>query len=227
MIASFLIDPMLPALKISYQVEEVLEWMEESEITQLPVVEDDRYLGLVSVEEMQGADASGVPLAQLPVSHSLDFVYDDQHILELIGLAVSKELKVIPVLSRTGSYLGAVSFSELLEKYAGSIEAGERGAIIVLQVKPQDYSLSEISRLVESEGVKIMMSHYSGAHSYHVDTGISDANYLTLKLNKVNVTSVLATFERFGYQISGVHASEPVTSFDQERLDMLMRYLAT
>lgn len=223
MIASALIDQMLPALKTSYLVEEVLEWMEESELPQLPVVENGRYLGLVSVSAMSDPGLAGMQLSQIPLEHTHTFAYDEQHILELIGLAVQNGLKVIPVLEKSGDYLGAISVQELFEKYAESTETGERGAIIVLNVKPRDYSLSEISRLVESNGAKILMSHYSGSYAYDI-TGNS---YLTLRLNQVNVAHILATFERFGYVISEVHASEPVGNVDQERLDMLMRYLAT
>lgn len=223
MIASVLIDPMLPALKTSYLIEEVLEWMEESGLSQLPVVEDERYLGLVSVGAMTEWAPAGAALSEIPLEHIHVHAYEDQHMLELIGMAVENRLKVIPVLDKTGRYLGAVSVPELLEKYGESIGAAEKGAIIVLEIKPLDYSLSEISRLVESNGAKIIMSHYSGSHMYDSP----GSQYLTLKLNNVNVAHIVATFERFGYTVSEVHASEPVANVDQERLDMLMRYLAT
>ena len=223
MIASLLIDPMLPALKTSYPVEEVLEWMEESELSQLPVVDNGRYLGMVSVNEMSDPGLSGVLLSGMPLEHSRTFAYEDQHLLELVGLAVRHDLKVVPVLEKSGAYLGAVPVTELLEKYAETTGADERGAIIVLNVKPADYSLSEISRLVESNGAKIIMSYYTSPSGYD----LSGEHFLTLKLNQQNIAHVLATFERFGYVVREVHANEPVASLDQERLDMLMRYLAT
>ena len=223
MIASVLIDPMLPALKTSYPIEEVLEWMEESGLSQLPVVDDEKYLGLVSVSAMTEWNPSGAVLSSMPLDHIHLHADEDQHILELIGLAVKHRVRVVPVLAKNGSYLGAISVPELFEKYCESIGATEAGAIVVLDVKPQDYSLSEISRLVESNGAKVVMSRYSGSHMYETPGN----QYLTLKLNQVDVAHILATFERFGYTVAEVHASEPVSSVDQERLDMLMRYLAT
>lgn len=223
MIASELIDPMLPALKTSYLMEEVLEWMEESEFTQLPVVDGDNYLGLISLSTIQNSGFSSALLSEVPLEHTHTFALKDQHLLELVGLAVHNGLKIVPVISKTGGYLGAIAVVELLEKYAKSLETEDRGAIIVLNVKPKDYSLSEISRLIESNGAKIMMSYYSPHYSYD----IAEDSLLTLKLNQVNVAHILATLERFGYVVTEVHANEPVTSVDQERLDMLMRYLAT
>ena len=223
MIASALIDQMLPSLKPSYLLEEVLEWMEESELSQLPVVDGGRYLGLVSVGLTQDPRYSGALLSEMPLDHSHVFAREDQHLLEMVGLAVQHQLRVIPVVSKSGDYLGAIAVTELLEKYAEALETGERGAIIVLNLPPKDYSLSEISRLVESNGAKIMMSYYT---PHHAPDRAGEA-FLTLKLNQVNVAHILATLERFGYLITEVHANEPVASVDQERLDMLMRYLAT
>ncbi len=197
--------------------------MEESGLSQLPVVEDERYLGLVSVSVMTDWGPAGAVLSEIPLEHMHVHADEDQHMLELIGLAAKHRLKVIPVLEKSGRYLGAVSVPELFEKYGESIGAAEKGAIIVLDIQPQNYSLTEISRLVESNGAKIIMSHYSGSHMYDAP----GSQYLTLKLNQVNVAHILATFERFGYTVSEVHASEPVANVDQERLDMLMRYLAT
>ncbi|GAA4447956.1 CBS domain-containing protein [Ravibacter arvi] len=223
MIASVLIDPMLPTLKPSFLVAEALEWMEESEIAQLPVVDSERYLGLVSLPLLSEPGLTGRALSDFPLEHSHIFAGEDQHLWEVVDLVIQHELKVVAVLNKSGAYLGAVPVAELYEKVAEMVAAGDRGAIIVLNVKPHDYSLSEISRLVESNGAKIITSHYSSSYPYDT-TGNSE---LTIRLNQVNVGPILATFERFGYVVSEVHANEPVTSVDQERLDMLMRYLAT
>lgn len=223
MIASVLIDQTLPALKNSYQVAEVLEWMADNEISQLPVVEDERYLGLVSVGMMSDPAQSQLPISEIQYEHPQVFVFEDQHILELVSVAIKHELEILPVLNRSGGYSGVIVVNELLIKYAEFMETGERGAIIVLKIKPRDYSLSEISRIAESNGAKILVSHYTA--DYHYDD--KGENYLTLKFNQVDVSHIVASFERFGYIISEVHANEPIASVDQERLDMLMRYLAT
>jgi hypothetical protein len=86
----------------------------------------------------------------------------------------------------------------------------------------RDYSLAEISRHTEANGVKIRSSYYTVPPA-----GSNEEPSLTLKLNRTDIMSLVATFERFGYNIQSVHASDPILSSDQERLDMLMRYLAT
>jgi len=46
-----------------------------------------------------------------------------------------------------------------------------------------------------------------------------------LKINIPDLTRVVATLERFDYQVIEVHHKSEVTSLDQERLDQLMKYL--
>ena len=54
-----------------------------------------------------------------------------------------------------------------------------------------------------------------------------DKSRLTLKLNRRDITPVVSTLERFGYQFEAAFANAPIESIDQERLDLLMRYLNT
>ena len=91
----------------------------------------------------------------------------------------------------------------------------ERG----LEVNQNDYSLSEISRLVESNGAKILSSI--------VNNDIFDANRikLTLKINKTDLSSIVATFERFEYKIIAKFEDSEMESSDKERLDILFKYL--
>jgi hypothetical protein len=84
----------------------------------------------------------------------------------------------------------------------------------------RDYSMTEISRLVESNNVKIISSYFSGA-AY----GALDEATLTLKLNRTEISPVVATLERFGYSVEGVFASTALESPDRHRLDLLLRYL--
>lgn len=82
--------------------------------------------------------------------------------------------------------------------------------------------MTDISRLVESNNVKIISSYFSGA-----EYGDIDQATLTLKLNRTEVSAVVATFERFSYVVENVYANEPLENPDRHRLDLLLRYLET
>jgi hypothetical protein len=48
---------------------------------------------------------------------------------------------------------------------------------------------------------------------------------LTLKINKPDLSHIGASIERFGYKIIGRFQELEIKSSDQERYDMLMKYL--
>jgi len=93
------------------------------------------------------------------------------------------------------------------------------GGILVLSLKEIDYSLAEISRLIESNETKILSSFVA------VDEYDSAMIKLTLKLNKTDLSRVIATLERFSYKIIAQFQETELLSNDKERLDLLLRYL--
>jgi acetoin utilization protein AcuB len=132
-------------------------------------------------------------------------------------------LDIVPVVNEHKNVTGTILVRDLVERFVSELGIQEKGAVVVLKIAERDYSLSEISRLIESNGTKVLSSYYSSSESLHP----ADASLLTLKLNRTNINPVIATLERFGYDIEEAHANDPIESVDQERLDMLLRYLAT
>jgi hypothetical protein len=137
-------------------------------------------------------------------------------------MVMQQRMDVVAVLNEGREFIGTVSTAELLRQFAQELGVQERGAVLILSLNERDYSMAEISRLVESNNVKIISSYFSSA-AY----GMPDRSRLTLKLNRQDITAVISTLERFGYQIEAAFANTPVESIDQERLDSLLRYLNT
>ncbi|WP_338876666.1 CBS domain-containing protein [Spirosoma sp. SC4-14] len=222
MLAAELIDPMLPALKPTDTVEQALDWMQEHRTGQLVLIDQGEYRGVVSEELLMD-----IPDIDQPVSNAMRlfeqiYVYEDQHLYEIMSLIIQHRMDVIAVLNEGREFSGTISANELLKQFAQELGVQEAGAILILNLNERDYSMAEISRLVESNNVKIISSYFSSA-AY----GMPDRSRLTLKLNRRDITSVISTFERFGYHIEAAFANAPVESIDQERLDSLLRYLNT
>ncbi|HEV7347985.1 CBS domain-containing protein [Telluribacter sp.] len=223
MLAAILINPMVPTLKLTDAVSTALDWMEEYQTRQLVVADADEYRGIVSEELLLDVPDDSLPLSEVVRQHLDVFATEDQHVYELLRLANQFSLKVIPVLYEDNTLAGTILVGELLARFADSMGVQEKGAVLVLKVTERDYSLSEISRLIESNGTKVISSYYTSSTDYNSP----EDSRLTLKLNRTNITPIVATLERFGYDIKEAHANDPIESVDQERLDMLLRYLAT
>lgn len=220
MLASELIDPMLPSLKSTDLVGQALDWMQEHRVGQLVLTDQGEYRGVISEELLLDVANDEQPLSEVMRLFEQTFAYEDQHLYEIIGLILQHRMEVVAVLTEDRTFSGTISAGELLRQFARELGVQEAGAILILNLNERDYSLTEISRLVESNNVKIISSYFSSA-AY----GQPDRSRLTLKLNRRDITSVLSTLERFGYRIEAAFANAPVESIDQERLDSLLRFL--
>lgn len=223
MLANTLINPMLPTLKLTDSVSTALDWMDEFRTKQLVVADSGSYKGIVSEDILFDVEDSTELLSKVIIQHQDIYAHEDQHPYELLRLVNQFGLLVVPVVSEGKTLVGSILLNDLVENFVNELGVQEKGAVLVLNIAERDYSLSEVSRLIESNGTKILSSYYSSSES----ADPIHKSKLTLKLNRTHITPVIATLERFGYDIEEAHANDPIASVDQERLDMLLRYLAT
>jgi signal-transduction protein with cAMP-binding, CBS, and nucleotidyltransferase domain len=219
MIASELINYIIPSLQPGDLAEKALHLMEELRISQLPVVQEGRFLGLLRDEAILEDSQQKKPVENFPLVDSTCFVYESQHFYDVIKVASECGVQVVAVLSQQQEYRGLITLEDTIAAFAQTAAVQVPGAIILISLNQIDYSLTEISRLVESENAKIL--------STAIATDPQDATRLklTLKINRTDVSRVISTLERFGYRITATFQETDVISNDKERLDMLMRYL--
>ncbi|MFY0593194.1 CBS domain-containing protein [Roseivirga sp.] len=219
MVASDLINHMIPPLKPTDDGHKAIVWMEELRMNQLPVIEKGRFLGFITEEIILEENDSKKPVNQYYLEGEGCIVNEHQHFYDVIKIAAEHESQQVAVLSSTGAFQGVIALEDTINAFAESTAVQEPGAILVLLMNQRDYSLAEISRLVEAEDVKILSS------TINSDPKDSAKLRVTLKLNKSEVSPVTAALERFGYSIIGRFQEEEIKSNDQERFDLLMRYL--
>jgi acetoin utilization protein AcuB len=106
----------------------------------------------------------------------------------------------------------------LLSHFASSLSVQEPGAIIVLEMSVNDFVLSEIARIVESNDTKILSLFI---HS-EKDTMQMQVH---LKLNKKDVSALIQTFVRFNYTIMAYFDANDDIDDLRKRYDALMKYL--
>jgi hypothetical protein len=92
------------------------------------------------------------------------------------------------------------------------------GGIIILEVSENDYSMAEISRIVESNDARIIGAFFTTRN----DSTLID---LTLKINNIDLNPVIQTFERYNYTIKATFAEKDDLDDLRERYDSLMNYL--
>ncbi len=219
MLANELISEVIMPLRTSDTGNTALSWMDELRVSHLPIVNNETFLGLVSEKDIYELNDPDEPLGSYQLSLVRPYVYNDQHLFEVIRILSTMELTLVPVLDEHDNYIGCITQSRLLKEVAQVSSVDQPGGIIVLHMNIADYSLHEISRIVESNDAKILSSNVRSFNESHMIE-------VTLKLNKIDVSSVLQTFNRYDYQISASFSEE--NNYDdllKERFGSLMNYL--
>ena len=221
MLARELISDVVTALKTSETGTKALSWMEVFRIKHLPIVNHREFLGLISDADIYDLNNPDEPVGNHQLSLKKPYVNEEQHIYEVIELLSRLELTLVPVLNHEMQYLGVITQEDLTQKFAHLSAMQQPGGIIELEMNGNDYSLSEISQIVEGNNAKIL--------SLYVATSDDNTKLrVTLKINLTDLTSVMETFNRYNYTVVSSHANdEDLDEFYQERFDGFLKYLNT
>ncbi len=221
MLAKDLLSDVVPALKTSDTGLDALNWMEVFRVSHLPIVNNKEFLGLISDVDIYDFNKAEEPLGAHELSLMRPYVFYYQHVYDVIEIASRLKLTVIPVLDESKEYMGLITQSDLLHKFADLIAAHTPGGIVEMELNEKDFSLSEISRIIEDAEAKVLSFYVS-------KTGPDDRLNITIKLNRSDIQPVLNAFDRYGYQVKTTYVGEGVNDIKaRENYEALMRYLNT
>jgi acetoin utilization protein AcuB len=192
--------------------------MHEYNVNQLPVVEAEKYIGIISMDEVVSLNRINDPVRNILTPLRRPFVYDSAHLFEVMKIAIEYNVKVVPVLGRDEKYIGLITAESCIRAFAKMQSVMSEGGIIQLSVPVKDFQLSEIARIVESNHANIL-SFYS---QIDADTAVME---VTLKVNTTELSAIIASFERYEYDVKGVFRDENYEEEVKDRYDALMRYL--
>ncbi|MDA3910674.1 MAG: CBS domain-containing protein [Bacteroidales bacterium] len=219
MLAKNLISTVVPSIKTSDSGNQALQWMEFFKVSHLPIVNNQDFLGLISESDIYDLDCGDEPIGNHKLGLIRPYVYESQHIWELVDIVSKMKLTVIPVLKTDKTYLGVITLQDLAQNYAKITAADQPGGIIVLEVGIHDYSLSEISRIIEENNAKVLSLFVSGnEHTTLLN--------VTLKLNVNDLAAIIQSFVRFDYTIKESYLSDDAENrLFRERYESFLSYL--
>jgi len=219
MIAEDLINHMIPPLKGTDDAHKAIVWMEEFRCNYLPVVESGHLQGFISEEIILETNDIEKQVGDFNLIGQTSYVHLDTHFYDILKVATENKLQMVAVLNSDQQYCGVITVQDTLTSFAQTAAVQMPGAILVLCMNFVDYSLSEISRLIEENHAKILSSIIK---EDPLDPG---KIRVTLKINQSDMSRVVATLERFGYKVIGRYQELKPVENERERIDMLLRYL--
>jgi len=218
-IARELISNTFPTLNCSDKGKKALNIMESFRVSHISLVRDKEYMGLISDKEIYDLNLNKCCIGEMPVAPLRPYVLANQHIFEAVQKMLEFKLSVLPVLELNLEYFGSILLNELSAKLIELVSVLEPGALIILELNQKDYSLSQISQIIESNGAKIL-SLYSKNRE---NSMIMD---ITIKVNITDISSIIQTFVRYDYTIKAVYMDDSqITDMYNERFELFMNYL--
>jgi predicted transcriptional regulator len=190
--------------------------MNDYHVAHLPVVEEEKFVGIISEELLLHADDDQL-LKQLPITDGGTSVQANDHFLKAIQVAVQNKLSIVPVIEEK-QILGIVTYNDLLRNASDFMSLNHPGGLIVLELEEHNYSFAEISRIVESNDAQITQLNT------YVDpeTGLMQ---VTIRINKMEISDIISTFQRYEYTIKYYFGEEIYENELRGNFDNLMHYL--
>lgn len=218
MLAIELNNNIIPRLQLEDSVGKALQLINDFKVSHLPVVAEEKYLGLISEEDLLDAGNKKM-LIQLLQDEFLDIsILENAHFLQAVNLSNQHQTSVVPVVNEEKEFLGSISGQSLLRTLGTFSGAQEIGGIIMLEMERSQFTISEISRIVESSEATIL----------HLNTMVQPETGLltvTIHINKKELSLVVAAFERYEYDVIYYFGEEKFENEIHSNYRHLMNYL--
>jgi CBS domain-containing protein len=217
MLAVRLVNAGFPTVSLNDSASLALQLMDDYDVQQLPVISEDKYIGLISKSDLldlpEQQTIAGDTSLILPFS-----VKGEEHFLSVLKLASEKELSLTPVINDQSELLGVVTTTDLLHQLSIFLGNHERGGLIVLEISKRNFSFGEISRLVETNDALITQCNTFT----EPESGLV---IITLKVNKIEISAIVATFQRYEYIVRYYFGEESYSNELKDNYNHLLAYL--
>ncbi|MFI5204715.1 MAG: CBS domain-containing protein [Flavobacteriales bacterium] len=213
-----LISDNIPPIRPEDTGVKALKWMDEFKVSHLPVVRDRQFLGLLSDSDVLDMNAPEEPIENYIENLDKIWIAANKHYYDVLKAIGDEHLSVLPVLDEQGNYAGSISVSNLMEKMANVAAVSDPGSVLILEMKAQDYSLSQIVQIIEGNDGKVLSMYVARTPEGDLD--------VTLKINRPEINGIIQTFQRYGYVVkSSYHINNYYNDDMQNRYEGLMNYL--
>jgi hypothetical protein len=137
--------------------------------------------------------------------------------LDVLELFAKNHTNIIPVLDENNIYIGYYEMEDIMKFFKETTFLKEQGGIIIVQKGITDYSMSQITQIVESNNGKILGCFISEADLENVQ--------VTIKIGLGAMNEIIQTFRRYNYEIISEHQEDTYINSLKERSDYLDKYL--
>jgi len=216
MINNNLFSSQIIPLKIGGSKSTALQYMQENQISHIPVVSQGKYIGLINANLLHD-DKNELEITERNI-FSVAASKPEEQFIRLWSKMLKNDISCLPIVNFDNSYVGCVTKPDLIRYFCQNFSTQEPGSILVLSIRRLDYSLVLLSQIVEEHNGIILSSFI---------TELSDENEIlvTLRINIVDPQSILNHFYRHEIEIKSVFSDGVYVDLFKDRYDEFMHFL--
>ena len=217
MLASQILHTGFPSLHLTDRVSLALQLMDEYDVQHLPVLSEEHYVGLIAKSDLLDVEEDQT-IATIQDQFANLSIKGEEHFLVALKMAAEREFSLVPVINEQSELLGVITLANLIQQLSRFVGNEEKGGVIVLEISKRNYSFGEISRLVETNDALITQCNTFT----EPETGLI---IITLKVNKIEISAIVATFQRYDYAVRYYFGEESYTNELKDNYNHLLAYL--
>lgn len=197
-------------------IENIQDLFAELTFSHFPVVEESIYIGSISAEDVETFDTHK-KIAEYRYTFESFFARTNMVWLDVLEVFAKYNTNLVPVLDEMNNYVGYYEIQDVMKFFNETPFLKEQGGIIVIKKGVLDFSMSQITQIVESNNGKILGLFISDATVETVE--------ITIKIALGAMNEIIQTFRRYNYEIISEHQEDTYINSLKERSDYLDKYL--
>ena len=181
-----------------------------------PVLEDGIYIGSIVAEDLETFDTDK-KISNYKYTLEPFFVRSNMNWLDVLEVFGKNHTDIVPVLDENNLYLGYYELTDSMRFFNETPFIKESGGVIIVKKALVDYSMSQVSQIVESNNGKLL--------GLFVSNSDNDTIEITIKVTLGVMNDIIQTFRRYNYEIISEHNDDNYINTLKERSDYLDKYL--
>jgi predicted transcriptional regulator len=197
-------------------IEAVQDFFSDLTFSHFPIIEEGIFIGSIAADDIETFDSD---------KKVTDYRYTLEHFfaranmiwLDVLEVFAKNHANLVPILDENNKYIGYYEIADVIKFFHETPFLKEHGTLITVSKNTVDYSMSQITQIVESNNGKLLGLFISNSNINTIE--------VTLKINVGSLNEIIQTFRRYNYDIISEHNEDNYINSLKERSDYLDKYL--
>jgi Mg/Co/Ni transporter MgtE len=197
-------------------ISTVQSFFDDLHFSHFPIIEEGIYIGSIASEDLQTFD---IEKKVIDYKFTLEgfFARTTTIWLDVLEIFAKNHTNLVPVLDESNAYVGYYEIEDIMKFFHETPFLKEPGSILIVKKSAVEYSMSQITQIIESNNGKLLGVFISDLDAQNVE--------VTLKLSIGAINEIIQTFRRYDYEIISEHQEDNYINNLKERSDYLEKYL--